>query len=89
MRVTKGGPFQRTGVDYAAPFEVKPDLPRSKVRPKKYVAVFVCMASKGVRLELGDNLSAKAFIGGFIRSNALRGPCHERWSDNVPNFVRI
>lgn len=51
-RVTKGTVFERTGVDYAGPFEVKTDLPRSKVRLKKGVAVFVCMASMGVHLEL-------------------------------------
>lgn len=86
-RVTAARAFQRSSVDYAGPFELKTDLPRSRVRLKKYVAVFVCMVSKGVHLELVENLTTKAFISAFTRFNALKGPCHELWSDNGTAFV--
>lgn len=87
-RVTESKVFERTGVDYAGPFEIKPDLTRSKVRLKKYVAVFVCMSSKAVHLELVEDLTTQAFIRAFIRFAATQGKeCKELWSDNGTTFV--
>ena len=44
--------FKRSGVDYAGPFLLKARSGRCKVMEKKYVAVFVCMVTKAVHLEL-------------------------------------
>lgn len=86
-RVTIAPPFRRSGIDYAGPFEVKPELPRSKVILKRWVAVFVCMATKAVHLELVEDLSTKAFIRAFLRFTAIRGQCKELYSDNGTTFV--
>ena len=86
-RVIPGRPFEATGIDYAGPFEVKPELPRSKVKLKKWVAVFVCMKTKAVHLELVSDLSSKAFVRAFLRFTSIRNQCVELWSDNGTTFV--
>lgn len=85
-RVVPGRPFEVSGVDYAGPFEVKPDLVRSRVRLKKWVAVFVCFKTKAVHLELVSDLSSRAFMRAFMRFTSIRGPCKELWSDNAKTF---
>lgn len=87
VRVTPGRAFEATGIDYAGPFDVKPDLPRSRVLLKKWVAVFVCMKSRQTHLELVDNLTSRAFVDAFIRFTSVRNPCFELWSDNATTFV--
>lgn len=85
-RVRPCRPFEHSGVDYAGPFLLKTRNGRCKIMEKKYVAVFVCMASKAVHLELVDGLSADDFIHGFMRFTSIRGPCARMWSDNGTNF---
>lgn len=80
-------PFERTGVDYAGPFEVRPAGLRSRVRLKSWIAVFKCMVTKAIHLELVEDLSARAFVNAFTRFSSLRGTCTELWSDNGTCFV--
>lgn len=95
MRATKAeivpvrhsSPFLHSGVDYAGPFEVKARGGRCKIIEKKYVAVFVCMATKAVHLELVDDLSIAAFIAAFPRFTGVRGSCTHLWSDNGTCFI--
>lgn len=54
---------------------------------KKWVAVFVCMVSKAVHLELVEDQSTAEFIQAFLRFTSLRGNCTRLWSDNGKNFV--
>lgn len=86
-RVQQSYPFQHSGVDFAGPFETKPRPGRCKLRDKKWVAVFVCMATKAVHLELVDGLSTQDFIKAFLRFTSLRGKCTHLWSDHGTNFV--
>lgn len=86
-RVQQSNPFQHSGVDFAGPFETKPRPGRCKLRDKKWVAVFVCMATKAVHLELVDSLSTHDFIKAFIRFTSFRGKCTHLWSDHGTNFV--
>lgn len=86
-RIQQSDPFQHSGVDFAGPFETKPRPGRCKWRDKKWVAVFVCMATKAVHLELVDGLSTQDFIKAFIRFTSLRGKCTHLWSDHGTNFV--
>lgn len=86
-RVRPNAAFQTSGVDYAGPFEVKARSGKCKIMEKKYVAVFVCMVTKAVHLELVENLSTAAFIAAFHRFTSLRGSCTQLWSDNGTGFV--
>lgn len=87
QRVTQSATFEHTGVDYAGPFEVKLRAGRCRIFEKKYVAVFVCMATKAVHLELVEDLTASAFVDTFLRFTAIRGACTHLWSDNGTSFV--
>lgn len=76
-RITPGRAFEVCGVDYAGPFEVIPDLTRSRVVLKKWIAIFVCMKTKAVHLELVSDLTSKAFIRAYIRFTSVRNPCRK------------
>lgn len=84
-RVTVSRPFLRTGVDYFGPLYVRP-APRRPV-VKAYVAIFVCMSTKAVHMELVSDLSTDRFLQALRRFIARRGRCSDIFSDNGTNFV--
>ena len=51
VRVTPAPAFSRTGVDYAGPFSILRSKERGIRCSKGYVAVFVCLVTKAIRLE--------------------------------------
>jgi len=61
-RVTVSHQFVNAGINYVGPFEIKSGNTRSKTTTKRYVALFICMATKAVHLELVSNLTSEAFI---------------------------
>ncbi|XP_055847948.1 uncharacterized protein LOC129913326 [Episyrphus balteatus] len=85
-RVTPCRPFSHTGVDYAGPYLLKARGGRCNIIEKKYIAVFVCMVTKAVHLELVESLSTADFIQAFLRFTSIRGACLRLWSDNGKNF---
>lgn len=85
QRVTPSPPFSVTGVDYAGPMLVKQGSYRPKV-VKSYIAVFVCMSTKAVHLELVSDLTTDAFIAALQRFVSRRGIVLEMHSDNATNF---
>ncbi|XP_063980959.1 uncharacterized protein LOC135164492 [Diachasmimorpha longicaudata] len=76
-RVTKARPFLNVGVDYYGPF----------IQVKAYVAVFICLVSKAVHLELVSDMTTSGFIVSLRRFIARRGRCYLIQSDNGSNFV--
>ncbi|XP_052567338.1 uncharacterized protein LOC120430428 [Culex pipiens pallens] len=84
-RVTTSRPFARTGVDYIGPLYVRPAPRRPAV--KVYVALFICLCTKAVHLELVTDLSTERFIQALRRFVARRGICDDIYSDNGTNFV--
>lgn len=65
-RVTPSRPCTNYGVDYAGPYAIKEGR-RSRVTSKAYLAVFICLATKAVHLELVTSLTSKAFIATLRR----------------------
>jgi len=86
-RVNPARPFQLVGVDYAGPITMKPDLSRSKIRIKGYLAVFVCCVTRAIHIEIVQDATTQAFIKCLRRFVARRGKPHNVYSDNGTNFV--
>lgn len=84
-RVTVARPFSKTGVDYFSPVYIRPGPRRPAV--KSYVALFICMCTNAVHLELVSDLSTDRFIQAFRRFIGRRGCCSDVYSDNGTNFV--
>lgn len=84
-RVIASRPFSSTGVDYFGPVYVRPAPRRTAV--KAYVAVFICMCTKAVHLELVTDLSTDRFLQALRRFIGRRGRCTDIYSDNGTNFV--
>ncbi|GFV79152.1 uncharacterized protein TNCV_2613381 [Trichonephila clavipes] len=51
-RVNPSFPFLHTGIDYCGPFFIRYKHQRKGIYQKIYVAIFVCLASKAVHLEI-------------------------------------
>ncbi|XP_050546118.1 uncharacterized protein LOC126908249 [Daktulosphaira vitifoliae] len=79
--------FSKVGMDYAGPITMKEtSLRRSRVF-KVYIALFVCMTTKAVHLELVLDLTTKAFLAALDRFAARRGLPSALFSDCGTNFV--
>lgn len=87
VRVTPAKPFLNSGVDFAGPYQVLASKGRGVRTNKAYVAVFICMTTKAIHLELVGDLTTESFIGAFKRFIARRGRCSQIWSDQGRNFV--
>ncbi|GBO34381.1 hypothetical protein AVEN_174602-1 [Araneus ventricosus] len=86
-RVNVSAPFSNTGVDFAGPFLIKYKGQRKGTLHKVYVAIFVCMSTKAVHIEMVTDLTSEAFISTLKRFFARRGKCSTLFSDNATNFV--
>lgn len=86
-RVIPTKPFLNTGVDFAGPYQILMSKGRGIRTSKGYIALFVCMATKALHLELVGDLTSDSFIGAFRRFVARRGRCAHIWSDQGRNFI--
>lgn len=86
-RTTECRPFTNTGVDFCGPFEIKNMVGRGCRTTKGYVAIFICMATKAIHIEVVSNLTSEAFIAALKRMIGRRGAVAHLFSDNGTNFV--
>ncbi|XP_071642930.1 uncharacterized protein [Temnothorax longispinosus] len=86
-RVTPARPFLRTGLDYAGPILIRTSRGRGHKAYKAFIAVFVCLSSKAVHLDVVSDYTTDAFLAAFRRFTARRGLCEEIYSDCGTNFV--
>jgi len=75
--------FTYTGVDYFGPFTIK----EGRKEVKRYGALFTCLVSRAVHIEVASTLESSSFIQALRRFIARRGPVREIRSDNGTNFV--
>ncbi|CAI6376223.1 unnamed protein product [Macrosiphum euphorbiae] len=57
FRVNYAPVFSHCGVDFAGPFSTKPSVGRSRIVYKTYLALFICLTTKAVHLEISTFLS--------------------------------
>jgi len=86
-RVNPARAFLHCGVDYAGPFTLRPIPGRSKVSFKGYLALFVCLTTRAIHLEVVSALTTEAFLAALKRFMSRRGKCSQIWSDCGTNFV--
>lgn len=88
-RVTPGKIFWTTGVDYAGPFVVEfIDEDRKPFwQCKVWVAIFVCLKTRAVHIDMVADLTSIAFLSCYQRFINRRGRCRRMYSDNGTSFV--
>lgn len=86
-RVQMSRPFTKVGVDFGGPFFIRSSKLRKAPTQKSYMAMFVCMVTKAVHIELVSDLSTEAFLLTLKRFIARRGNPQVIYSDNATNFL--
>ncbi|XP_028157714.1 uncharacterized protein LOC114350946 isoform X1 [Ostrinia furnacalis] len=79
-------PFEKVGVDFAGPIDVKLSRVRRSVVGKGYICVFVCFTTKAVHLELASDLTTETFLACLRRLISRRGLPAEIHCDNASTF---
>lgn len=79
--------FNHTGVDFAGHFDVKTSIRRNAGTHKCYMALFICLTTKAIHLELARDLSTQAFIDALARFVGRRGIPRRMYSDRGTNFI--
>jgi len=86
-RVTFARPFLNVGIDFCGPLYIKEKRFRNRNRIKVYIAVYVCLTTRAVHLEVVSDLTTDAFLASLKRFFARRGRAQIIYSDNAANFV--
>ncbi|XP_036140324.1 uncharacterized protein LOC118644157 [Monomorium pharaonis] len=88
MRVSvPSRPFSHCGVDYAGPIKVRSATGRGITARKAYIALFICLATRAIHLELVGDYSTPAFLNAYLRFCSRRGLPSDMYSDNGTTFV--
>ena len=82
-RVEPTPPFTYCGVDYFGPWHVQ----RGRSVVKRYGALFTCLASRAVHIEVADSLETDSFINALRRFICRRGSVREIRCDRGTNFI--
>lgn len=67
FKVTPFKPFSCSGVDYGGPLLIKSGQLRNAKIVNVYIAIFVCLATRAVHIELVSSLSTEAFLNALKR----------------------
>ncbi|XP_024867313.1 uncharacterized protein LOC112451723, partial [Temnothorax curvispinosus] len=87
VRVNPARPFSHSGLDYAGPVTLKTWRGQAAKSYKGYLAIFVCLATSAVHIEVVTDYTTEAFIAAYKRFNGRRGICSILWSDCGTNFM--
>ena len=82
-RLEPAAPFTYSGVDYFGPFVIK----EKRTELKRYGALFTCMVTRAVHIEVAHSLETDSFINAVRRFVCRRGPVRQLRSDRGTNFV--
>ena len=76
-------PLTYCGVDFFGPWHIQ----RGRAVLKTYGALFTCLASKAVHIEVADSLETDSFINALRRFTCRRGSDREIRCDRGTNFT--
>lgn len=76
-------PFTNTGMDYFGPVELR----KGRGTCKRYGAIFTCLASRAIHLEVAASLETDACLNALRRFISRRGQVTHLISDNGTNFI--
>lgn len=79
--------FLHCGIDYAGPVQIRASAGRGITSRKAYIALFICLATKAIHLELVGDYSTPAFLNAYSRFCSRRGLPQAMYSDNGTTFV--
>lgn len=79
--------FLHCGLDYAGPVQIRALSGRGIKSKKVYIALFVCLATRAIHLELVGDYSTATFLDAYTRFCARRGLPETMHSDNGTTFV--
>nr|CAI5838923.1 unnamed protein product [Callosobruchus analis] len=87
FRVTPARPFISVGIDFGGPFLIRDRKGRNFKTSKAYIALFVCLSTKAIHIEIVSDLTTDCFLAAFRRFTSRRGICSLVISDNGATFV--
>lgn len=87
FRTQQAKPFTFVGCDYAGYFEIKTSERKNAPTTKAYIALFICLTTKALHLELVCDLSTAEFIMALENFIARRGIPNVLYTDNATNFI--
>lgn len=87
FRTQQSRPFTYVGCDYAGPFHIKSSAARNAPLTKGYIALFICLTTKAIHLELACDLITAEFILAFENFIARQGIPLLLYTDNGTNFT--
>ena len=82
-RLKEEPPFTYCGVDMFGPFEIK----ERRNTLKRYGALFTCLASRAIHIEVTKSMDTDSFILALQRFIARRGNIRSIRCDNGSNFI--
>lgn len=86
--LTPGPPFSFVGVDTFGPWDVTARRTRGGLATsKRWAILFTCLVSRGIHIELVEELSSSCFINALRRFLSIRGLVRQFRSDRGTNFV--
>ena len=86
-RVERAFAFENVGVDFCGPFTITMAGLRGARKLDVFLAVFVCLTTKAIHLEVVMDLSTDGFLQCLERFIGRRGVPSIIWSDNGRNFL--
>ncbi|KAL6465838.1 hypothetical protein MHYP_G00259710, partial [Metynnis hypsauchen] len=76
-------PFTYTGIDCFGPIHVK----EGRRNVKRYGLLLTCLCSRGIHIEMLDDMTSDAFINALRAFIAIRGNVRQLRSDQGTNFI--
>ncbi|KAK3082869.1 hypothetical protein FSP39_007500 [Pinctada imbricata] len=87
-RLDPGPPFTNVGIDNFGPWQVVSRRTRGgSSNQKRWAILFTCLVTRGVHIELIEELSSASFINALRRFVSIRGPVSCFRSDRGTNFI--